>query len=442
MAIVVELIVRPPQSPAQMIVALACLAFAAAIPVIPRASRVIALIVCIVALPCLTLPDLLAAGDVVSFTALLALGYLLPRWGAVAVTVGYAVLDAAGFVLLHTGSIGGSVVRGMIDGIGEIEANDAAASGTAGTMDLTGVTGARTDIAAVLPQYSLIVFVFTVALNLMGIGFLVMFGSAFRRTAEANERAARSERLLGRVTREQELAHMIHDSVANDMSTIAMLAWRAKAAGAGDAGAGDVDEMLDAIYERSHHALDRVHEVIDVLNGKRELGEAGAGQNGTDLVDGTVDGLVRGGRSFDVQLEKYVEDQDRVMAMLGLRGVTRLNVASDVVVPVAVRRVVMGLIEEIYANIVRHGVAVSAVDGDISANGEAAYTLHIAVDGRGVRINEVNALAVDDAKTLAYGHGRGNGIRVHRAAIEALGGALHAGAQDGAWMVGAEIPLD
>lgn len=106
-------------------------------------------------------------------------------------------------------SIGGwQHYSGAINALNDITKDDAIGSSAAAPVEIT------------LPQYSLIVFAATLVLNLLMLGSLVAFGSALRRSVEADARAARAERILGRITREQELAHMIHDSVANDMSAI------------------------------------------------------------------------------------------------------------------------------------------------------------------------------------------------------------------------------
>lgn len=140
----------------------------------------------------------------------LAVGYVFTKRVAVAVPLAYSVLDALGFAMLQSASVGGSIIRGALDALNDITKDDAIDFGAAAPAEI------------VLPQYSLIVFVATLVLNLLMLGSLVTFGSAFRRSVEADARAARAERILGRITREQELAHMIHDSVANDMSAIAI----------------------------------------------------------------------------------------------------------------------------------------------------------------------------------------------------------------------------
>ena len=447
---VTSMIIWPPNSPVQMLVAFVWLVLVAVLPFAPRALCVAGLLLSLVTTGLLG-QEAWNTGVFAVFGLFLTVGYVMPRWAAIALPVGFSALDAAGFVWFGAGSLGGTLIQGMIDGLNGIQRDAAAESGV--------ILGAD---AAALPQYATIVFVSTLILDLMVLGFLTMCSAAFRRTAAAGERAARAEQLLGRVTREQQLAHMIHDSVANDMSTIAMLAWRAKAA-------EDDSQLLDAIYARSHHALDRVHEVIDVLNGRRDLAELDEG--GVAGVGGS-DGVV----SFDIQVEKYVEDQDRTMRMLGLAGVSRFNSVPDAVVSKPSQRAVMGLLEEVYANIVRHCAmgamgetgakretasmdATEATGGVTDATGRAdgvrdstpapdasededkpAYNLFVDIGHDRIRISEVNALA-DERHTLVHGRKHGSGLALHRGIIESLGGTLNTSRQDGAWMLSADIPV-
>ncbi|NEG55895.1 sensor histidine kinase [Bifidobacterium platyrrhinorum] len=428
--LIAQLVMTPPASPAQMTLAICWIALSALLPLRPRT-------VCVIG-PALILAAGILRGDwwwadgsTALLTIFLAVGCVMTGREAAVILGVYTVIDAAGFAWSDMPSVGGSVVEGFVDAINDVNAQDAASSG------IVPATG--------LPHYRLIVFAATLVLDLMILGFLVAIGAAFRRSAEADARATRAERMLGRVTREQELAHMIHDSVANDMSTIAMLAWRAKAD-------DDDTAMLDAIYERSHHALDRVHQVIDVLNGKRGLDSLDskettetAGNAGNAAGDGADSPAAA---AFDTQLEKYLEDQDRTMAMLGLRGVSRFNGVPDVRVPKPVQRTAMELVEEIYANIVRHCAMPDDATGTAAADAprhdateEPAYSLFVDIAPERIRISEVNALA-DESETLMHGRRHGGGLAMHRAAVERLGGTMRFSRQDGTWMIGAELPLD
>lgn len=427
--LVVQMIAAPPESPSQMMFAFGWITIVIGLPFAPRSLCVFGTIASL-AVSLLPLHGWWASGGTAIGTIFLAVGYVMPLWASILMPVAYAVLDTVGFVMLRSGSMIGGLIAGLIGEFSRMTM-DGVTDVWDSAMDATLVAGVKRGV--MMPQYTLIIFIATLMLTLMVFGFLTMFGAAFRRTSEANARAARSEWMLGRMAREQELAHVIHDSVANDMSTIAMLAWRAQHAG-GDGGSADATAaMLDAIYDRAHHALDRVHEVIDVLNGRLDLAQVEG--------EGAAAGV-----PFDVQVERYVEDQDRIMTMLGIHGVTRINRAdasSMPDVPDAARRAAMRLIEEIYANIVRHCAMDGSGAGSAAGSGaeEApAYTVFIDINAQRVRISEVNALD-DESRTLTRGHRHGSGLALHRAAIEALGGTLNTSAQDGTWILSAEIPL-
>jgi hypothetical protein len=68
--------------------------------------------------------------------------------------------------MLQSASVGGSIIRGAIDALNDITKDDAIDFGAAAPAEI------------VLPQYSLIVFVATLVLNLLMLGSLVTFGSA------------------------------------------------------------------------------------------------------------------------------------------------------------------------------------------------------------------------------------------------------------------------
>ncbi|KAB8293612.1 hypothetical protein [Bifidobacterium avesanii] len=423
--------------------AAAVLVMLAVIVLLPAAPRVMAPVGLAAALAACFAPGggTTLAVTIALFAVFLTAGYVCSARACVPMVAGYAVAEVTCGVLWGASSAAVEGLTGFVDGF---------AAETGGSFAGAG---------GVSPW---LVWPFAVALSCLVSGFLALFGHSFRRNAVAGERLARSEAMVGRLTREQQLAHLIHDSVANDMSVIAMLAWRAKtgpgmgggndaSAADGDAGSGaDLDAALDAIYERSHHVLDRVHEVIDVLDGKRALadldGSDGSGgsdagmqaENGSTEVSEPV-GLA----GFVAELERYLEDQDRVMAMVGMSGVSRVTVEGDgpdrPVPPPQVRRAVLGFVEEVYANVVRHAAWEDAPDGRDGGSGNT-YSLFVTVEPHRVRIAEVNAIG-DGASAAVRGTRHGRGLALQRETIASLGGTLNAAAQDGTWTVAAEIPI-
>lgn len=423
--------------------ALAAFAMLTVIALLPVSPRVTVPAGLAVALACGFVPGggALAFVAVALFAVFLTAGYACDGRIAAALAVGYAMAETSCAVWLsgwgaRSGAI--EVLRMLVDGM---------------TADGRAITAA--DVPAVM------LWAFGAALSAMLGGFAALFGHAFRRSAAAGERLARSEAMVGRLAREQRLAHMIHDSVANDMSVIAMLAWRARSglpaddktlaaggetgnggavgveAGAGAATA-DLADVLDAIYARSHHALDRVHEVIDILDGKRALDDADDEANGSSEDSHPAD--------LTVELERYLEDQDRVMAMIGMPGVSRIVTDGTPCEPSApVRRAVLGLVEELYANVVRHAAWPGAGSDGTGSDGRAddaaqTYSLFVTVERGRIRIAEVNAIG-DGTSAAVRGTRHGRGLEQQRATIASLGGTLNATAQDGSWTVAASIPL-
>ena len=417
------------ESAFDMFMPLALLAVIMLLPRAPRVAIAIGLPLCLAA--GFMAGNLTEACSVIAlFAIFLTAGYALARWPLVAAVMGYAVAEVTCAVVWHADSAAVNVLTGFVSGF--LDGYAGVPQGTPGEVG-----------GSVPPELA---WAFGVLLSVMMSGFLAAFGRSFRANVEAGKAIARNEAMLGRVTREQRLAHMIHDSVANDMSVIAMLSWRVKQTlpaknapgeGEGTATTGqDVSAMLDAIYARSHHALDRVHEVIDVLDGKRDLSDVMPSDAHDDGV-GTDSTVPLGAR-----LEKFAEDQDRTMAMLGMAGVSRIKIDDAARPGPAVTDAVLSLVEEIYANIVRH----AAWDGD-AAHGAAgatgvgpAYSLFVTGTRDTIRVTEVNRIAGGESQAIR-GTRHGKGLALQRAAVETLGGTLNASAQDGTWTIAAELPV-
>lgn len=346
-------------------------------------------------------------GIVAIVVMFLASGYAMPMWFAVGAPLVYALLDAAGGMWLGTHGAGTEILRALLDFYAD--------SGRS---------------VADYSHYAVAFGVANIVFDAMFFGFYTILGLSFRSSNAKGERLARTEAMLGRVTREQELAHMIHDSVANDVSTIAMLAWQAKSV----QDTGKRNAMLDTIYACSHDALDRVHEVIDVLNGKRSLRQS-------EAIDGDCTGAL-----LDARVEQYVETRDRVMGMLGLHGSTHIEGATSLqtVVSAANSSIIMGLLAEIYANIVRHCAHLDEQAEQEYGQGHEkdtapAYTLMISFEPQAVRIVQTNSIASQPHALESAAHGKG--LSLHRAAIESVGGTITASGRNGIWTLSARIPL-
>ena len=129
-----------------------------------------------------------------------------------------------------------------------------------------------------------------------------------------------------------------------------------------------------------------------------------------------------------------MEEQDRLLHMLGFAGSSHLegdlfdDGLHDVVSP-KVHETVMGLLEELYANIVRHCTPAAQPSG---------YSVVVDLDGDVIRITGINPLLPTPSMMRGIRHGRG--LALHRTAVESLGGMLAASVQDGVWILNARIP--
>ncbi|WP_165782755.1 histidine kinase [Bifidobacterium margollesii] len=417
-----------PESVLDAIAVLALLAVIALLPRHPRITIAIGLAACL-ASGFVTTNLVEAAHLITLFAIFLTGGYALARgWAVVAVTI-YSVAETTCAIVWNASSVAldtmTSFVNGFLDGY----------SGTQpGASDIGG--GSVSPILA---------WTFSVLLSILVNGFLVAFGRAFRVNTDARRTIVRNEALLERVTREQRIARMIHDSVANDMSVVAMLSWRLRqtlpernatdtntdhtaAARDGIIDNTDAASMLDTIYDRSHHALDRVHEVIDVLDGRRTL---------TDTEKTTVD-TDDTAIPLSARVEKLVEEQDRTMTMLGMNGTSHIDITDDTQPSQAVTNTVLSLMEEIYANIVRHAAWNGSEDGN--ENGIPVYSLFVTGTRDVIRVTEINRIT-DEESHVVRGTRHGKGLDLHRSAIEALDGTLNTSAQEGTWTIAAELPL-
>lgn len=414
----------PPTAPVHALAMLVGVALLWALPHAPRVVLPLGLALCLAEMWVLAgvgeryEPDELGV-VIVLFCLFLGLGYVCRRWAVrVGAVVGYAFVETASGVWLGADSPALSGIRGIVDGtMAAIWAQNHPGAADSGL----GLSSEAAAAAASMPGPGpMVYFVGGVAISCILSGMAVAMGHAFAETHSANARRERSEAMVGRLTREQELAHMIHDSVANDASVIAMLAWQAKTV-------DDDREMLDMIYQCAHHALDRTHEVIDVLNGAKDFGDAAGMRVGES------------GGANSVSLERYCEGRDRMMHMLGFEGQARVRLdgatavaqGADGRLPEPARRCVFGLLEEVYANIVRHG----------DANG-GPYAVVVSADDEELHITATNPIADAPDKSSVFSRMRhGRGLALHRAEIEALGGECNAAAQDGAWVLSAVLPL-
>lgn len=278
---------------------------------------------------------------------------------------------------------------------------------------------------------------------LFGIGMLMRNrdDKRARRLAEERLRWTRA-RMVGR-QRDAELAAAIHDSVTNDLSYMALMADQLGLIAATLPRNEDtalVVETSRALRERSRHALQAVHEVIDLLEERAPSG---------GVVSRTA---------LQAAVETLMRDEDAKLRDMGIEGFGRfesgesgesvqsgeshgsgepdgaddsdgLGVAASV--DAAVRDAAIGMIGEIYANLVRH--CRPHADN---------YALTVILGRSAMRIEESNGYDARRSHAEALdGVRSGRGLGLHRSVIESLGGLIETSGAHGVWRIAVTLPL-
>lgn len=200
-------------------------------------------------------------------------------------------------------------------------------------------------------------------------------------------------------------ASLIHDSVTNDLVyTILTL----------DNLMSDTDnsvlrQMLGAVRDRSSQTLNQVREAIRVLDGDESAIAAEEDRN------------------FTSTIREQAREGDRYLASLGFSGATHTDLATECTgIPVGLRRVILGVMRELYTNIAVH------------ASQQGTYDIRMSADGSRCVIDAVNdvgaATLLPDKPTSRHG------LNHHRRIIESYGGDFRTNREDGAWMLHIDVP--
>lgn len=271
------------------------------------------------------------------------------------------------------------------------------------------------------------------ALAACAIGMMIGWQRQVRAAERAQAERLRAEQELERKRRNETIAKNIHDSLTGNLSYIALLAQRELARLESEETDGDGDnkdgnngkEAADtwrSVERNANDALRGVRRVIGLLD---------AEDAGTYDGDGEE-------RSF----EGIMRIAEPKLADLGIHGKTVILDRSGGGKPDGERReAAYALVEEVYANLMRHCAA-----------GENAYFLRVETTDEGTTIAEANALRSDGpANGDGQGHGydrdraarlpeSGTGLVRHARAIQRLGGTCDYRADGGEWLLSAFIP--
>lgn len=239
-----------------------------------------------------------------------------------------------------------------------------------------------------------------------GLGVLPwLMGRSLRRGAVEKEamrirfELEKTRMRLDEQRRDAALARQIHDSVTNDLSAILLLV--------GSASLNDANkEEQDEIKTYASSALGNVHHVIDLLNARSD------GEPNSE--NPTLQDVIAFCRAKDAELAKR-----------GLSGAA--TVVGEARISGDRLRLVMELLGEIYANILRH----CTPQAD-------EYAVMLRCTEEGVRLVQTNSCK--NGVRHVRGVPSGKGLQMYRAEIEAIGGVMHSLHQDGGWILNCEIP--
>lgn len=184
------------------------------------------------------------------------------------------------------------------------------------------------------------------------------------------------------------LASQLHESIANELSTISLLTQHALQS------ESDPTNILHGIEEISQKALRDTHAFITLLS------EAEKNDNPSENL-------------YDLCLR-----QDRSLAHLGHSGNTIVSPLASTVASETIN----GIVREIYANIARHS--------------SGSYGMSIVIENGYLVINERNAVDV-----TAIGSGSGSGIALMQRQVEHLGGHMSASEERTQWNIIIMLPI-
>lgn len=258
---------------------------------------------------------------------------------------------------------------------------------------------------------------------------VVFFGYSSRQRAEYINAKVEAEQ-AAELRRRVDVAQLMHDSVTGDLSNIARVTQRQIRVTDSEADR----EVWRTVNSRTMRVLDSVHAVIRQLSDDpmRDRDDAGA-SNGV--------GEEAEGEDFMPALRECVRQNVKRLKEADFEGKVRIldhahYHRADDPDDVAERSAsVLRLVDELFANIMRHGVP-----------GPDSYQVSITTEDRQIEVVSVSHMPADgdgrdgmDADFAASLPG-GSGLRFHREQIERLGGVLSADAEDGDWIVYARIP--
>ncbi|KFI49341.1 hypothetical protein [Bifidobacterium biavatii] len=235
-----------------------------------------------------------------------------------------------------------------------------------------------------------------------------MFGVVLRRNKQYYAMLRRNERIQARIDamdRNLYTAMQIHDAVTGDLSSIVQMSRRAQRHATDDA-----EAEWHTVEQLALKALSSVHQVIERLETGGEAPSEPA--------------------NVKEAIARIQEETDRCEALLAKQGfvghATLQQIGYPTDVPAASIDVIIMLLRELSANIIRHAAPGSR------------YQISVLVNVSGCDVSSVNPATRPDEEAEFPG---GHGLAQQRAAVERAGGYMSAIVDNGEWLFHAHVPL-
>lgn len=273
---------------------------------------------------------------------------------------------------------------------------------------------------AVSHQWEPVPWVAVAALYAAGLLSGIVF-SQHRRKLDAQrismEQKITEERLKNMQDRKA-LAIRIHDSVTNNLSGISLIAHSHSGAGATDSISEADAQDWKLVADHSSQAFAQIHEILDLLDDDTYTRDTGLSDKPGNRQPAAA-GLLP-------ELHSFVSRERSRLENLKFTGTVKMNGTSTYFSDAA-HAEILSVITEIFANIQRH-----------APQGRDSYALAIVGDADGITIRETND--IKDTDPLPGAEASGRGLRMHKEAIEALGGTLRMRTEDNQWMIYVYVP--
>jgi signal transduction histidine kinase len=274
---------------------------------------------------------------------------------------------------------------------------------------------------------SLIEMVLVVAV--IGISVRSLARSYELKQRETELKATRTE--ANQLRENAHLARQLHDGLTNDLTFIMTLAYLNSDSGNASVHKSEADDQKsrktttshdasdatqwNLVYSRAQDALDRAHEAIDALRNPPPS-----------------------------SLQEHALKREKELEELGFHGTCRLSLSNiPERVPEKIVTEALGLVDEVFANIRRHGdpqgdwlleVNSVPIKQDQSEKektpltGQTLSVVEMNTVGRGVTDQEIGR--------------SGRGLALHREVVKRLGGTMETQRDGGLWILRVSLPLD